>query len=322
MSPKRIIKNSIAAIIIGFLLYLAGPRELLQTLSQLTAATFAYLMLISFLLIHVSVLKWQLFLQHFSERVSSFRLFNLYLTGYFVNLILPSYLGGDAVRSFYIGKRVGQHEAAAATILERYTGIVAMLLFAFVFMWQVEAVTWQIKGAVVACLAALFTGTIFVLSRGMLQLAGRITVLKPAVPHLDKVRDALHLARKDRGLLIKAMSLSFLFHTITVLNTAAAAFAVGWFDPPIWDLFVVLPLILLIGALPVSPNGLGMQEGAFYFFLHSIGATPAQALGVAVVLRAKSYVLALIGWLSWLWIKRDDPKRMAEFEKKAAKEAL
>ena len=57
-------------------------------------------------------------------------LFNLYLVGYFVNLFMPSYLGGDLVRSWYAGKEIGQHEALAATILERYTGFVAMIVLA------------------------------------------------------------------------------------------------------------------------------------------------------------------------------------------------
>ena len=91
-----------------------------------------------------------------------------------------------------------------------------------------------------------------------------------------------------------------MYHTVTVVNTLAAAAAVGWSQPPVAELFVVLPLILLVGALPLTPNGLGIQEGAFFFFLCAVGASPAQALGVALVLRAKSYVLALFGWLVWL----------------------
>jgi uncharacterized membrane protein YbhN (UPF0104 family) len=99
--------------------------------------------------------------------------------------------------------------------------------------------------------------------------------------------------------------LSITFHLLTVVNTVAVATAVGWASPPWGDLFVVVPLILLVGAVPISPHGLGLQEGAFVFFLHSVGATTGQALAIALVLRAKSYVLALVGALGWILMPKE-----------------
>ena len=116
------------------------------------------------------------------------------------------------------------------------------------------------------------------------------------------------MAKKDKPLLYKTLGLSLLFHSIAVLNTIACAQAVGWANPPVWDLFVVLPIILLIAAIPLAPNGLGLQEGAFFFFLTGLGATPEQALGTALILRAKSYILAIIGGLIWLYLRYEDKK--------------
>jgi uncharacterized membrane protein YbhN (UPF0104 family) len=107
----------------------------------------------------------------------------------------------------------------------------------------------------------------------------------------------------DRPLLVRALGLSVVFHLLTVVNTAAVGMAVGWIDIPLEGLLVVVPLILLVGAIPISPQGLGIQEGAFMFFLHSLGATSAQALAIALVLRAKSYVLALLGGLLWFGVR-------------------
>jgi uncharacterized protein (TIRG00374 family) len=131
--------------------------------------------------------------------------------------------------------------------------------------------------------------------------------MTPVIQSLNKIQAALNLARREKKLLAHALLLSFLFHTLTVVNTLICAYAVGWNTAPVGDLFVVLPLILLVGALPVAPGGLGLQEGAFVFFLTGIGATPAHALGIGLILRAKSYLLALIGWLFWLTLKHDRP---------------
>ncbi|MDC0358615.1 flippase-like domain-containing protein [Oligoflexia bacterium] len=306
---KKVLKNLFAIFILVVLVYLVDVEQLWGALSQLTVEAVLYLGLLSVALIFVSALKWKFFLDAFGKAASVVRLFNLYLVGYFVNLLVPSYVGGDIARSWYIGKEVGQHNAFSATILERYTGFVAMLTLALFFMWHVELVTVEIKLAVLLISSGLVVITFLALSEKALLWCGRIKKLQPILVHIKKIQEGFHLVRKDRKLLVKTLALSFVFHSLTVVNTVAAAYAVGWYDPPLWELFVVLPLILLIGAIPVAPAGLGIQEGAFLFFLTGIGATPAQALGVGIVLRAKLYVLAIIGGFVWLGVKKDGTQK-------------
>ncbi|RIL12381.1 MAG: hypothetical protein DCC75_00550 [Proteobacteria bacterium] len=303
---SRLIRNLVALVLLAALFYIVNLEELWQALKNLTWSSVVLLLGISVVLVYLSAWKWKLFLDHMhgGARLSSIRLFLLYLIGYFVNLILPSYIGGDAVRSFYAGKHVGQHQAATATILERYTGLVAMLLLALAGMWFSSLVTWQIKTCVITISALLVLITWLSLSkRGLARLLA-LPKLDSLRPSFEKIRDGINSARGKSGLIIQAMLLSFAYHSFTVLNTIIAGYAVGWFDIPVTDLFVVLPLILLIGSLPVAPSGLGIQEGAFFYFLYGIGATPAQALGVGLVLRAKSYLLAVFGGFIWLLERR------------------
>ena len=312
MTGKRAVKLGLALAVLLALLLSVDLSRLIEALSHLTAGMVLYLLALSAVMVYVSALKWQLFLEARGAKVSALRLFNLYMLGYFVNLLIPSYIGGDAVRSWYAGKHVGQHQAFAATLLERFTGFVAMLFLALVFMWRVEFVTPQIKAAVLLMALALAAVTAAALSPALLDRLERLPRMRGPVRHLRKVQEALHFARGDRVLLAKAMALSLLFHCLTVVNTAAAAYAVGWYTVPLQDLFVVLPLILLIGALPVAPSGLGIQEGAFYYFLQGIGAAPAEALGVGLVLRAKIYVLALFGGLIWLGLREAGGAKMED----------
>lgn len=306
----KILKSIVAIALLALLVKLVSFEDLWSALSHLTVGSAVYLLFLSGVMIYVSALKWGFFLESFGAPVSVLKLFNLYLVGYFVNLLLPSYIGGDVVRSWYVGKDVGQHQALAATILERYTGIVAMLALALGFVWIAEGVTMEIKCAVVCVSFGVVVASIISYSPWLLGRLSGIRPLAKVVAHLMKVQDALRLASKDRALFCKALGLSFLFHSLTVLNTIAAAHAVGWQDPPVFSLFIVLPLILLVGALPLSPSGLGIQEGAFFFFLHSVGATPAQAFGVGVVLRAKSYVLAMLGWGAWARYHKQQPSNV------------
>ena len=37
----------------------------------------------------------------------------------------------------------------------------------------------------------------------------------------------------------------------------------------------LVPLVLMVGVVPITPSSLGVQEGAFVFLLARIGASPA-----------------------------------------------
>jgi uncharacterized membrane protein YbhN (UPF0104 family) len=89
-----------------------------------------------------------------------------------------------------------------------------------------------------------------------------------------------------------------------VANTKLAADAVGWDAASISGLFVVVPLVLLVSIIPLTPNGIGLQEGAFLFFLERIGAARSEALAVGLIIRAKVTIIGLIGGILWLSAKR------------------
>jgi uncharacterized membrane protein YbhN (UPF0104 family) len=303
---NRWAQRALALALIGALVVAVDFRALGAALGNITAVLAIFLVYISVVLVFVSALKWKLFLDSLGCRVSLVRLNALYYVGYFINLVLPSHVGGDAVRSWYAGKRVGQHAAFAATILERLLGLVAMVGLALVSMWFVPDLSAGIRAIVVLMALGLVGGVGVLLSPRAVAFIGRLPKGRVVRGHLEKTQGVLRDAMSRRGVLIEALALSLLFHSVTVVNTCAAAAAVGWYDVPVRELFVVLPIILLLGSLPVTPSGLGIQEGAFVFFLTGLGASPAAALGVGVVLRAKSYLLALIGGAVWLAVRRDN----------------
>jgi uncharacterized protein (TIRG00374 family) len=298
--------------LIAILLFFVDLGGVTNALLDITSSDVVIIFAISFALVWVSVLKWRLFLGRLGISASALHLFRLYLVGYFVNLIMPSAIGGDVVRSLYVGRDVDKMRAMSATLLERYTGFLAMVTMALVAVsWApqvthgVLVATVVIGGAAVGLTAVLVTGT-------LVRVCASLRVPEKVLGKLARLQEGVQWGLSDRPLLIRAGILSLIFHLLTIVNTAAVAHAVGWHDVPWSDLLVVVPLILLVGAIPISPQGLGIQEGAFLFFLNSVGATDGQALAVALVLRAKSYVLALCGGVLWLTLVRG--KRAREDE--------
>ena len=51
---------------------------------------------------------------------------------------------------------------------------------------------------------------------------------------------------------------------------------------PLWNYFVYVPLIFIIGAIPVSPGGVGVVENLYvaFFATAAVGASPILALAL------------------------------------------
>jgi hypothetical protein len=297
---KLLWKLLITLLLIVILMTLVDSKSLFATLHEISLPSLALLMVVSIPLILISVVKWRLFLRAFGADASIRTLCSLYLLGYFVNALLPSSIGGDLARSMSLGQTVGKGKALQATFMERYTGLVAMLLCCVIAVSVEPTVTPAIVAIVVSLGLMVVLGSFFALSPYLISVIANLPFIGQYQHKMKTAQASLRSLCDQPRLLIVALALSIVFHLLAVINTIVAGLAVGWTDIELLKLVVVLPLILIIGSLPITPSGLGLQEGAFFFFLQQAGASPSQALAVGLVLRAKWYILALVGGVVWI----------------------
>ena len=286
----QMISYGVAAGLLVILVWSIGTGEVAHALGRITIPSMIALLAVSGALILVSVIKWRAFLRLFSPVPTVWRLSELYLVGYFVNLFLPSRIGGDLVRSLSLARPGGRTETIICTFLERLTGLLAMLLIAccgLLITRQSPLIT-----AVVLLLAAAGWGAAVALWLGIPARWFPWPRVSSLVERMERSLDAV---RGSIPVVIQSLSLSLLFHGLTVVNTQVAAWAIGAPAIAFGDLFVVLPLILLLGSIPLTPQGLGVQEGMWVFFLGQVGVSPADSLAISLVLRAKSYLLGMVG---------------------------
>ncbi len=309
---NRWLRGVLAFLLLAGSLYWVGIDSLLSAFSNISLWSIFQLVVLSFLLIWVSCIKWRLFIREGGGDASVSELMMLYLIGYFFNLFTPSFVGGDLARSYQLGNRLGsQKQALVSTFLERFTGLLAMTFLGVTAVLVGTEVTKGLElsillfGVVALFLAALcFLPALRALCEWM---AGRIVTLvgpnrlgKLVAALSERVLSAAASAQTHPKLLLHALLWSFIYHLLTVANAYVAGTAVGWESPPIGGLFVVVPIALLIGMIPLTPAGIGIQESAFLFLLKRIGATEGIGLGVGLVLRAKVVLLGLVGGLVFM----------------------
>ena len=296
---------------------------MLKVFRQIDPIWVFYLLALAVVMVWASCLKWQLFIRASGNEVPILHLMKLYTVGYFFNTFTPSYVGGDVARSFHLGKYLSnQRDAFISTFLERFTGLLAMSLLGVLFLALGAKATAGLSLAILTvavgalalsllCFSKTVAERCFPLGKNLIAAFAPKKLKDKLLLIADRADEGMRYARANRVLLAKALVLSLFFHCLTVLNTYLAARSVGWENPDIAGLFVVVPLVLLVSMAPITPSGLGIQEGAFLFFLKRIGGEHAQGLGVGLVLRAKVVLLGVVGGLLWLHVRKQNPAAKA-----------
>src|SRR6266545_68981 len=87
------------------------------------------------------VFKWGLVLDAMGLRVPFWKLAEQYLLGIFFNNFLPTMIGGDAARVYYLGRQEGYATVATSILVDRGLGFLSMALSGSVLVWSLDITT-------------------------------------------------------------------------------------------------------------------------------------------------------------------------------------
>lgn len=301
----------------GFVLRAAGTAAILGfLLSRLDVSAVGSAMLRTGLLLwmgtsamqgllHVlAALKWQRLLNACGLSVSRRDAVRAHFAGLFANTILPSIIGGDAVRLGLV-VRDGSRLTAAATAgaADRTTDVVALILVSTIGGLFVTVET--------AALRILFYAT----SALLVGIVVGVTVIRwldatRLPPRPAKAVVGLQLALKDlsarKSAVAQALVVALGMQSCLAAQNVFLGAAIG-IDVPAAAWFVAWPVAKLVALTPVSLGGLGLREGAIVALLLPFGVDPDLAMAEALVWYTLMLSLGLMGGaLSW-WMGRTRP---------------
>ena len=281
-------------------------------------------LLFSLLMVAASCWKWWLILRLQQCPIPFLRLYRWYFIGYFYSNFLPSNIGGDVARAWFVRAQSKSGSIGVVSVFaERLTGIIVLLLLAaslpFVLRgpWQ-EPTVWIVSLSALALLLAVLLILLMGEAMGNSPLARRVLVacrrtLCADIPgdighrmwtrtaHLlqrlhEQGRILTQALRRHPRALLHIIALTLLFYGLTIINVALAYRAFGiW--PPLRELASLLPVALLVGMIPLSLGNLGIAEGSYVYYFGLAGMAAELTLMVALFLRFKMLTLGLIGWI-------------------------
>ena len=216
----------------------------------------------------ISAYRWQILIQAQGDRVPLGFLAKSYLVGTFFNNFLPTRFGGDIVR-IWDGSRYSRSvlKSSAIVLVERFTGIIVLLLFAFVASLSRLEMAKKIPIIWVSLLVGLL-GLLFVISFFM-PFAKRILGKIPDKGYLKKIkakvfefRDVVLVYKEKKREFLKALFWAFLLQVNVILHYFLVGKALH-LNISFLDYFIFIPIILIILIIPVTISGLGLREGIY-----------------------------------------------------------
>jgi uncharacterized protein (TIRG00374 family) len=263
------------------------------------------------------------------------------LVGVFFNTCLPGAIGGDLIKAAFLAREQSRRTVAVATILiDRAVALWALIWFVLLLgtgFWAAGlfpgALATRLEGIVLGAAAVIGASLLVCLLLFVLpphraeRFAGRLGRI-PKVGHsaAEAWRAVWMYRCRPRSVLV-AMGLSLIGHVGFVLTFyfAARTLADASAIPTLDQHFLIVPIGMVIQAIPLLPGGLGLGElgySTLYEYLHK---PPGNGLAGSLVQRVVTWGFGFVGYLVYLRMRPAVEQARAELvaaEKASSRQAV
>jgi hypothetical protein len=306
-SVRIVLTVALTGLAVAYILWKIDVGATVQVIADASPWWFALSVAIMVGTVLPMALRWQWLLAAQGMPDRFLWLTRAYFVSYTASQVLPTSIGGDAVRVVETSRRHSGRlaDVTAIVLLERGLGGAATVLLGAVGFvlalgrYDVSAYLW-IEGAFVA-------GTILLTFLFFARSARPL--LRRAQPLLQRLRlerplrafyDGVHHFRGRGGLLLGVFAFTTAIQAVRILSIWAAARAVGIeLGPRIY--YVMGPLFFLVLLVPFTLNGFAIREAFFVSFLGSVGVAADEAFAAGFLFFLVTVALALPGLAIMLW---------------------
>jgi hypothetical protein len=300
---RRLLTFLVKAAISVLLLYLSLRRVNLGSIGQrlygLDLRWMTLALVISCSQILLLALRWREIIVTCGAKLSLATALGYSFIGQFFSQVLPSTVGGDAVRIWLLARRgAGWPTAIYSVLIDRVVGVSILAVMVVACLpWTLNIIHDPIARAALVLIGfgALISAVVFlVLGFQHLRVMERWWLTR----HFAIAsRMTWRLCRSVTG--VRVAALSFAIHLMTVMIAWGAAMAAHAAIGFVHVLFLVLPVVL-IATIPVSIAGWGVRESAMVLAFSYAGLAESDGLIVSILFGVVSLAAGAIGGFIWV----------------------
>lgn len=200
--------------------------------------------------------------------------------GVFFNTVVPGATGGDLIKALYIMKHCPGQRAAAvvSVIVDRVLGLASLailgaivVLFALDRFADIAVAIWGVIGGLTVLFAIAFSRRL----RNLVRLKPLLDRLPRKIGNVLRLLDeAVFVYRGHKNVVLASLLAGVLNHVVSVMSVVLVGDALG-VGMPWTEYFVLIPVINIISAVPLMPNGWGLGEVLYQKLFAAYGASYA-----------------------------------------------
>ena len=272
----------------------------------------------------LSFVRWYLLVRALGMRFRMQDAFRLGFLGYLFNFVSVGSVGGDLFKAVFLAReQPGRRtEAVATVIVDRVIGMFSLFLLASTGILLTGAMgegnSIQVQTIARATLLATAIGSAVVALLLVPAATGpKMLGLVGAVPKVGKVLSSLVSAarvyRDKLPVLLAGCAISLTTHALFTLAVYCIACGLPGAHPPLATHFVIVPMGMAAGGLPLPLGALGAMEYVLDYLYRKVSASN-QGLVVALGYRLVTVVIAMVGAGIYLASRREVQELMHEAE--------
>jgi uncharacterized membrane protein YbhN (UPF0104 family) len=259
------IKTGISLGLIVIVCWKLDFASLWEKLRQLSGGLILSVVLMFAVQTYVAAGRWWVILRHHHLGIRLATVVRICLIGAFFNQLLPSSIGGDVARAWYVYRNGSSKTISIITVLsDRIYGMAMLAFLGIIFFpilvhFSVSHDALIVVGVVVMVASSALIGAFWLdcLPGWMRRWA--------IIRHLGALSEATRAVTADIRAMAPLLGLSFLIHAITIL---AIVVLLGKIAPQVNLLLcaALVPVIMLMAMVPISIAGWGVRESIVFGF--------------------------------------------------------
>jgi uncharacterized protein (TIRG00374 family) len=312
---KKILLSLLGLALFLFIVLSIGLDKIIESLMAINPAMFLAVFVPLAVSVFLKGIKQRMILSPFKEGTSLFENTKIWLVGFFFGTASPA-KSGDTVRALYLRNNFGISlgEGLAVVFVERILDIALLFAFAFMGLFLLVLPAQADQGILfplVVFFVLFAAALLLLLKKNLLKI-----VVKPFFNMFapEKFKQSLkegfndfykaisvYKSKRRHSLGVGLLTVLSWFVVFVQMYVTALALSI---NVPFLMFVSVVPVIILVEALPISISGLGTRELASVGMLGLLGIMPALAISFSITVLVFNLIAATAGFLIFNSMKK------------------
>lgn len=290
----------VVEVLLGLNLWIAAASSGFYLLSQL-----------------IFVSRWNMLLRVQGIRIGYWTAVRLHFIGLFYSNCLPSAIGGDFLRAWYVTKHTDKKvEAALSVFVDRAIGMIGIFVMAFCCYWfipsdnrrgqfssditlsnflhRITGYRWILLGIGTALVIVMAVFILNARGRDILRRGYRF-IHQRSIMILNEGRIAIQIYYNKKLALVFALLLTFACQSVAIVAVWIIGREIG-VDANVKYYFIFFPISWIIGLVPISVGGTGITEAWLTgIFIHVCASSEKAVKALAAYNRILIIICSLPG---------------------------